>query len=64
MNILAIKGPNEFKGVAQLWVIDKVEYATLMFNKFLSYTVKLCLIGDDQNNLRLMLKKWENLGKD
>ncbi len=50
--------------MAQLWVIGKVEYATLVVNQFLSYTVKLCLTGDDRNNFSLMLKKWGNLGKD
>lgn len=45
-------------------MIGKVEYATLVVNQFASYLVKLCLTGDNQNNLRLMLKKWENLGKD
>lgn len=64
MNILAMKGPNGSKGVAQLWVIDKVEYVTLVVNQFPSYTVKLCLTGDDQNTLRLMLKKWGNLEKN
>lgn len=65
MNILAMRGPGGTKGVAQLWVIGKIEYATLVVNQFLSYTIKLCLTGDDCNNLRLiMLKKWGNLGKD
>ncbi len=64
MNILAMKRPNRSKGVAQLWVISKVEYAMLVVNQFPSYTVKLCLTSNDQNNLRLMLKKWGNLKKD
>ncbi len=64
MNILAWKTPGGAKGVAQLWVIGKVEYATLVVNQFPSYTIKLCLTGDDLQNLCLMLKKWGNLGKD
>ena len=63
MNILAWKTPGGAKGVAQLWVIGKIEYATLVVNQFPSYTVKLCLTSDDQQNLRLMLKKWGNLRK-
>ncbi len=50
--------------MAQLWVLRKVEYATLVVNQFPSYTIKLCLTGDDQQNLCLMFKKWGNLGKD
>ena len=64
MNILAMKVPGDTKGVAQLWVIGKIEYTTLVINQFPSYTVKLCLTSDDWNNLRLMLRKWGNLGKD
>ncbi len=64
MNILAFKTPGGAKGVAQLWLIRKIEYATLVINQYPSYTVKLCLTGDEQQNLRLMLKKWGNLGKD
>ncbi len=64
MNILAMKGLNGSKRVAQLWVIGKVEYTTLVVNQFPSYIVKLCLTGDDRNNFCLMLKKWGNLGKD
>lgn len=64
MNILAMKKPGGTKGVAQLWIIGKIEYATLVVHQFPSYTVKLCLAGDDWNNLRLMLKKLGNLGKD
>ncbi len=50
--------------MAQLWVIGKVEYATLVVNQFPSYTIKLCLTGDERQNLCLILKKWGNLGKD
>ncbi len=50
--------------MVQLWVIGKVEYATLVVNQFPSYTIKLCLRSDDRQNLRLMLKKWGNLEKD
>lgn len=64
MNILAMKGPSGSKGAAQLWIVGKVEYATLVVNQFPSYKVKLCLTSDDRNNLRLTLKKWGNLGKD
>ncbi len=45
-------------------MIGKIEYATLVVNQFLSYTIKLCLTGNDQQNLCLMLKKWENLRKN
>lgn len=64
MNILAWRALGGAKGVAQLWVIGKIEHATLVVNQFPSYTVKLCLTSDDRKNLRLMLKKWGNLGKD
>ncbi len=64
MNILAWKTSGGAKGVAQLWVIGKIEYATLVVNQFLSYTIKLCLTGNDRQNIRLMLKKWGNLRKD
>lgn len=64
MNILAIKGPGDIKSVTQLQVIGKIEYATLVINQFLFYTVKLCLTGNIYNNLHLMLKKQGNFGKD
>lgn len=63
MNILAMKVPEESKGVAQLWIVGKVEYATLVVNQFPSYTAKLCLTGDDRNNLRLMLKSGGTSGR-
>ncbi len=47
MNILAWKTPGGAKEVAQLWVIGKVEYATLVVNQFPSYTIKLCLTSDN-----------------
>lgn len=40
MNILAMKGPRRTKGIGQLWVVGKIEYATLVINQFPSYTVK------------------------
>lgn len=64
MNILAWKTPRCAKRVGQLWVIRKIEYATLIVNQYPSYIVKLCLTADDQQNLRLILKKWESLRKD
>ena len=64
MNILAMTRPKDMKGVAQLWVIGKIEYATLVINQFPSYTVKLCLTSNDWNNLHLILRKWGNCGKD
>lgn len=63
MNILAIKSPGRTKGVAQLWVIGKLEYTTLVVNQYLTFTVKLCLANDDRNTLQMMLKKWGNLEK-
>ncbi len=64
MNILAFKTPKGAKEVAQLWIIRKIEYATLAVNQYPSYTIKLCLTGDNRQNLRLILKKLGNLGKD
>ncbi len=64
MNILAWKTPRGAKGMAQLWVIGKIEYVTLVVNQFSSYTIKLCLIGDNRQNLGPILKKWGNLRKD
>lgn len=64
MNILAMRGPEGTKNVAQLWVIRKIKYATPVVNQFPSYMVKLCLTANNCNNLRLMLKKWGNFGKD
>lgn len=58
MNILAMKGPGGTKGIGQLWVIGKIEHATLVIDEFPSYTVKLCLTSKDRNNLGLMLRKW------
>lgn len=37
---------------------------TLVVNQYLSYTSKLCLTGNNQQGLRLVLKKWEKLKKD
>ena len=64
MNILAMKSTGGTKGVAQLWVIGKLEYTSLVVNQYPTFTVKLCLANDDRNTLRMMLKKWGNLGKD
>lgn len=52
------------KDVAQLWVIGKIKYSTLVVNQYLFYTVKFYLIDNNCNNLYLMLKQWENLRKD
>lgn len=60
MNILAWKIPGGAKRVAQLWVIGKIEYATLVINEFLSYTIKLCLTGNDQQNHASCLKNGES----
>lgn len=64
MNILAMKSTGGTKGVAQLWVIGKLEYTSLVVNQYPTFTVKLCLANDDRNTLQMMLKKWGNLGKD
>lgn len=64
MNVLAMKGPGGTQGVAQLWVIGKLEYTTLVVNQYPSYTVKLCLTNNERTTFRMMLKKWGNLGKD
>ena len=50
--------------VAQLWMIGKFEYTTLVVNQYLSYTVKLCLTIDNCVIPRMILKKLGNLGKD
>lgn len=64
MNILAIKSIGRIKNVAQLWVIGKLKYITLIINQYLTFTVKLCLANDNCNTLQMMLKKWGNLRKD
>ena len=47
MNILAMKGTRGTKGIAQLWIIGKVEYTTLVIQQYPTFTVKLCLTNDD-----------------
>ena len=64
MNILAIKGQEGPRGIAQLWMMKKLEYATLIVNQYPLYTVKICLTIDNYATLCMMLKKWENLGKN
>lgn len=64
INILAMRRLKDIKSIGQLWVIGKIKYAILIVNQFLSYMVKLYLIGNNCNNLRPILKKWRNLGKD
>lgn len=64
MNILAIKGPGGTKGVAQLWIIGKIEYAKLVVNQYRPFIVKLYFTNDDRNTLHLMLRKWGNFGKE
>ena len=64
MNILAMKFPGETKSIAQLWVIRKLGYTTLVVNQYPTFTVKLCLVNDNRNTLWIMLKKWNNLGKE
>lgn len=64
MNILAMKSTRGTKDVAQLWVIGKLEYTTLVVNQYPTFTVKLCLANDDHNMLRMMFKKEGNLGKN
>lgn len=59
-----MKRPGGIKNIAQLLVIGKIEYAILIVNQFPSYTDKLCLTGDNHNNLYLILKKWGNLSKN
>ena len=44
--------------------MGKIEYAILVVNQFLSYTVKLCLTADDWQSLCFLLKKCGNLEKD
>lgn len=57
MNILVMIGPESKKVVAQLEVIEKFVYATLIVNQFPSYMIKFYLTGNDCNNLCLILKK-------
>lgn len=64
MNIVVMKRLGVMKSIAQLWVIRKIEYAILVINQFLSYMVKLYLIGNNCNNLRLILRKWGNFSKE
>lgn len=64
MNVLAIKGPKRARRVAQLWIIRKLEYATLVMNQYLSYIIKLCWTIDNCVILCTMLKKQGNLGKE
>lgn len=64
MDILAMRRSGGIKDVAQLWVIGKIEHTTLVVKQYPCFTVELCSTGDDRDNLRLMLKKWGNLGQD
>lgn len=57
MNVLAMKDPGGARVVAQLWMIGQLEYATLIVNQYLLYTVKLCLTTDNYVTLYIMLKK-------
>ena len=65
MNILAMKFPKRTKDVAQLWVIRKLEYTTLVINQNLTFTIKLYLTNDNCTTLRMILKNeatWANIG--
>ena len=65
INILAMKGPGGTKDVAQLWVIGKIEYATLVINQFPSYIVKLCLTNNNQQlvlHIEKMGEPWQRFG--
>lgn len=64
MSVLAMRRPGGTQVVAQVWVIGKLEYTTLVVNQYPTYTVKLCLTNDDRTTFRMILKKWGNLGKD
>lgn len=57
MNVLGVTGPGRARAVAQLWVIGKLDYATLVMNHYPFRTVKLCLSNDDRTTLRMMLNK-------
>lgn len=59
-----MRRPGGTQVVAQVWVIGKLEYTTLVVNQYPTYTVKLCLTNDDRTTFRMILKKWGKLGKD
>lgn len=64
MNVLAVTGPGGARGLAQLWIIGKIDFAALTNNKWPGRMLKLCLSNDDRTTLWMMLKKWGNLVKD
>lgn len=51
MNILAITSIGEIKNIAQMWVIGKLEYITLVFNQYPTFIIKFCLANDNCNTL-------------
>lgn len=50
--------------MAQILVIRKLKYFTLIINQYLSYIIKLCLGNDNCATLFIILKKSKNLRKN
>lgn len=57
MNVLGMKDLGRARRVAQLWMIGKLEYFTLVVNQYPSYRVQLSLTTDHCVTLCMMLKK-------
>lgn len=59
-----MKNSQRCEKMAQLQLIGKIEYITLVINQFLSYIIKLYLTSNNQQNLYPIFKKQGNLKKN
>lgn len=57
INILEVNGLESTKGIAQLWIIRRIEYTMLVINQYPSFKVKLYLSNNDRTTLCLMHKQ-------
>lgn len=62
MHVLCTSGRDETRGVAQLWVTGRIEYATLQMRKFKTFTIKAYITDDDRATPQTGLKRYGNLG--
>lgn len=64
MHVFCTQGRDGARGVAQLWVTGRIEYATLHTDQEVSYLYfkDLCITDDDRSRMKTGFKRYGNLG--
>lgn len=62
MHILSTQGKDGSRGVAQLWLVGQLEFATLVMKKTDYWMVKICITDIDRTKLKTGLKTTGKLG--